>query len=91
MSVKSKEMINEYGEKEELQLTSNDDIELNLSENYILANHNKKKASIVSEKFKGSILGTDIGFKSHGFTNVAILATVLAISAALIMYFMWRL
>lgn len=90
MSVKSKEITNEYGEKEELQLTSNDDIELNLSGSYVLANRSKKKTSAMSEKFKSSILGTDIGFKSHGFTNVAILATVLAISAAIILYFAWK-
>ena len=42
------------------------------------------------EKFKGSILGSDIGVKSSGFTNVAILATVIAIAAIAIMYFMWR-
>ena len=42
------------------------------------------------QKFKGSILGADIGIKSGGFSNVAILATIIAIGAICIMYFSWR-
>ena len=44
----------------------------------------------LAKKFKGSILGADIGVKSSGFSSVAILATVIALAAALVMYFIWR-
>ena len=57
---------------------------------YAIANHNKKKESKFAQRFKGTILGADIGVKSGGFTSVAILATLIAVSAILIMYFLWR-
>lgn len=90
MAVKNKEMVNDDGTKSTLVIASNDDKSLVMKESYVLANHNKKKESALVRKFKGSILGTDIGIKSGGFTNVAILAAVLAVSALLTMFFMWR-
>ena len=90
MAVIRKEMINDDGTKETLILSSEDERELDIKGTYVLANHNKKKQSKIATKFKGTILGRDIGIKSGGFTNVAILATVIAVSAILIMYFLWR-
>jgi len=90
MAVKSKEIINDDGTKETIVLSSNDDKKLNLKGPYVLANHDKKKESKLAQKFKGTIFGADIGVKSGGFTNIAILATVIAVSAILIMYFLWR-
>lgn len=90
MAVKNKEMINDDGSKETLVISSNDDKALIMRETYVLANNRRKKESAFVKKFKGSILGADIGIKSGGFTNVAILATVLAVSAVLVLYFAWR-
>ena len=81
---------NADGSEETLMISSNDGLELSLNGNYKLANHSDKKENKLSKKFKNSILGTEIGVKSEGFSNVAILATVIAISAIAIMYFMWR-
>lgn len=81
---------NADGSEETLMMTSDDNLELCLNGNYKLANNEAKKESKLAKKFKGSILGTEIGVKSSGFSNVAILATVIAISALAIMYFMWR-
>ena len=67
-----------------------DNYDIDLTKKYKLANHVQKNQSKLVEKFKGSLLGSDIGVKSSGFTNVAILATVIAIAAIAIMYFMWR-
>ena len=86
----SKSYKNEDGTEETLMINSDDDYEVKLGSEYKLANHNLKKESKFAKKFKGSILGADIGFKSGGFTNVAILASVIAIGVLLIMYFMWR-
>ena len=91
MSVKSKEIINNDGSKEKIILTSEDDKELNIKGPFVLANHNQKKESKIAKKFKGTILGADIGVKSGGFTNVAILATVIAVSASLVLFFLWRI
>ena len=49
-----------------------------------------KKESKLVKKFKGSMLGADIGVKSGGFSSIAILATVIAIAVLVVMYFIWR-
>lgn len=90
MNNMSKSYKNEDGTEETLMINSDDNYEVNLGSGYKLANHNLKKESKLAKKFKGSILGADIGVKSGGFTNVAVLAGVIAVGALLIMYFMWR-
>lgn len=86
----NKTFIGENGKKETLVISSNDDLELNMHKSYRLANHTSKKESSFVKKFKGSVLGSDIGIKSGGFSNVAILAAVVAFAAIAIMYFIWR-
>ena len=81
---------NEDGTEETIVITSNDNRTLDLTKTYKLANHKEKKESKLAQKFKNSILGTDIGIKSAGFSNVAILATIIAIATLCIMYFLWR-
>ena len=81
---------NDDGTEETLVITSNDNYNLNMNKTYKLANHTQRKENPLVKKFKGSILGTDIGFKSSGFSNVAILATIIAVGALCIMYFLWR-
>ena len=83
-----KDMKNEDGTEETIIITSNDAYTIDLSKTYRLAN--QKKESKFARKFKNSILGTDIGFKSAGFSNVAILATLIAVGTLSIMYFLWR-
>ena len=87
----SKSYENSEGKKETLIASSTDNYTLNLKGKYKLANHNEKKENKIVKKFKGSILGADIGVKSAGFTNIAILATVIAIAAIAILYFLWSL
>ena len=86
----SKNYVNDEGVEETVVASSNDNYEVNLAKNYTLSNHQVKKESRLAKKFKGSILGADIGVKSSGFSSVAILATVIALAVALIMYFIWR-
>lgn len=81
---------NEDGTEETIIITSNDTHTLDLTKTYKLANHNQKKENKFVQKFKNSILGADIGVKSGGFSNVAILATIIAVGALCIMYFLWR-
>ena len=81
---------NEDGTEETIVITSNDNRTLDLTKTYKLANHKEKKESKLAQKFKNSILGTDIGIKSAGFSTVAILATIIAIATLCIMYFLWR-
>ena len=72
----SKKYKNEEGQEETIILSSTDNYDIDLTKKYKLANHVQKKQSKL--------------VKSSGFTNVAILATVIAIAAIAIMYFMWR-
>ena len=81
---------NEDGTEETLIITSQDNYNLNMNQHYKLANHTQKKENALVKKFKGSILGADVGFKSSGFSNVAILATIIAVGVLCIMYFLWR-
>lgn len=90
MNNMSKSFKNDDGSEETLMINSSDNYSLKLDKNYKLANHSMKKENRLARKFKGSILGADIGVKSGGFSNVAILASVIALGVILIMYFMWR-
>ena len=81
---------NEDGTEETLVITSSDNRTLDLTKTYKLANHNQKKENKFVKKFKNSILGADIGTKSAGFTNIAILATIIAVGTLCVMYFLWR-
>ena len=79
------------GSVETLLITSNDNYVLNMNKTYKLANHTQKKESKLSQKFKNSILGADIGVKAEGFSHIAILSTIVAIGTFCIMYLFWRL
>ena len=81
---------NEDGTEETLVMTSNDNRTLDLTKTYKLANHTQKKENKLVSKFKNSVLGSDIGIKSGGFSNIAILATIIAIGTLCVMYFLWR-
>ena len=81
---------NDDGTEETILVTSNDNHALNMNKTYKLANHTPKKESFLAKKFKNSILGTDIGVKSGGFSNIAILATIIAVGTLCVMYFLWR-
>ena len=81
---------NEDGTEETIIISSSDNRVLNLNQTYKLANRREKKESKLASKFKNSILGSDIGVKSSGFSNVAILATIIALGAVFVMYLLWR-
>ena len=85
-----KDIQNDDGTSETLVITSADNHALNMNKTYRLANHKEKKENFLVKKFKGSILGSDIGIKSSGFSNIAILATIIAVGTLCVMYFLWR-
>lgn len=85
-----KDFTNDDGTNETMVASSSDGYQLNMDKKYVLANRKEKKESKLAKKFKGSVLGTDIGIKSKGFSSVAILATVIALAVFVAIYFMWR-
>ena len=86
----SKNFVNEEGENETMMASSDDNYKVNLNGHYALSNHKEKKESRLVKKFKGTILGADIGVKSSGFSSVAALATVIALAVLAVLYFIWR-
>lgn len=82
---------NPDGTIETLVISSNDNCSLNLTKTYKLANHTSKKENKLVSTFKKSILGAEIGVKTEGFSNIAILATILAVAALFVMYIFWRI
>lgn len=85
-----KNIKNDDGTEETLVFTSNDNYTIDTGKTYKLSNRTETKESKLVKKFKGSVLGSDIGFKSSGFSNVAILATIIALGTLCVMYFLWR-
>ena len=82
---------NEDGSIETLLITSNDNYALNMNKTYKLANRTQKKENKLVSSFKNSILGAEIGVKAEGFSNIAILATLIAIGTFCVMYLLWRI
>ena len=87
----SKQFIDDDGKEKVLVADSSDDYEVNLDKPYTFANHKVKKQSKITKKFQNSILGTDIGIKSGGFSNVAILAIIIAIAVFAVLFFIWKI
>lgn len=85
------ELKNQDGTVETLLITSNDNYTLNMKGTYKLANRAVKKEIKLVSNFKNSILGTDIGVNSEGFSHIAILSTLIAVGAICIMYLFWKL
>ena len=86
----SKKIVDEEGKKETVIASSTDNYTVKLDNNYKLSNHIEKKESKLAKKFKGTILGADIGVKSNGFSSIAVLAAVIAIAVLAVLYFVWR-
>lgn len=84
---------NNDGSIETLLITSNDNYKLNFNtqNTYKLANRTQKKENKLTNTFKNSILGTDIGINSEGFSHIAILSTIIAIATFCAMYLFFRI
>lgn len=73
-----------------LEMTSKDNYTLRMPKAYKLYKGEAYKENKLVSNFKSSILGMDIGINSKGFSYIAILATLLAIGALIIMYMFLR-
>ena len=74
-----------------LEITSCDNYIVKLPTSYKLVKTATKKENKIINGFKNSILGTDIGIHSEGFSYIAILSTLLAVGAFITMYISWRI
>jgi len=86
-----KDLKNGDGTIDTLIICSNDNENpLDANKTYKLANYNNKRENALVRVYKNSIFGTEIGVKAEGFSNMAILATILAVGGFIIMYITWR-
>lgn len=86
-----KDMKNSDGTIDTLIITSNNNSNpLEPTKTYKLVNKQTKQDKIIN-KFKNSILATEVGITSEGFSSIALLGAILAITSILTMYILWRL
>ena len=76
---------NRNGSVDTVLITSDDNYTVNIGTNYKLANYDGPK-----NRFKNSVIGSDIGIHSKGFVSVAIISTLLSLSMIIIMYVNFR-
>jgi len=86
-----KDLRNEDGTIDTLIISSCDnESPLDANKTYKLANYNNNRENALVRMYKNSIFGSEIGVKAEGFSNMAILATILAIGGFIVMYISWR-
>lgn len=82
-----KDIKNNDGTIETILIKSNDNYKtLDINKTYKLVKETKNKESKVTNSFKNSILGAEIGLKAEGFSTIAILATIIAVGMFCMMY-----
>lgn len=86
-----KDFTNPDGIIETMIITSDDNYTIDLSKRYKLANYTSKKQNKIVNAFKNSILGAEIGIKAEGFSNIAILATIIAVGLFCMMFILFRI
>ena len=86
MNTFNKEIRNNDGTVDLIEISSRDNYKVNLKSNYKLANNYSK-----NNRFKNSIIGSDIGIHSAGFVSIAIISTLISISAFVIMILSFRI
>ena len=86
------EINNPDGTIETLIIESSDNsYPLDRTKTYRLANYKSSKQNKFASAFKNSIFGAEIGIKAEGFSNIAILATILAVGLFITMYITFRI
>ena len=85
-----KKFIDENGTEKIMIAESNDSEEVRLEGGYTIAGRKMHKENKLTEQFKGSLLGADIGHRSGGFSSVLGLALVIAVAVLVVLYFVWK-
>lgn len=76
MSTFVKEVKNNDNTIDMIEFSSNDNYKVNIGRNYVLANRTYE----MTNAFKKSIFGSDIGHRSQGFAGITALSAVIAVS-----------
>ena len=85
-------MKNGDGSIDTLNISSNDNnYPLDINKTYKLVNNSYKVENKIFNAYKNSVFGCEIGVKTEGFTNIAILATLVAVGMFCIMLITFRI
>lgn len=87
-----KDFLDEQGEKATLHIESTNGYKVNMFNQgkYKLANNGKSPKDLLGIKRKNSLFTSDIGFKSHGFAQIASLSLIIALAGLFVFYLMFR-
>lgn len=86
-----KDFVDEKGNRSEIIITSTGTQPVNLKSNYKLQTPEFNNKYMKKGAKGKSIFTSDIGVKSEGFAPIFTLAAIVAISALIIAFLMWRL
>ena len=86
MKIIKNEIKNKDGSVNKILVTSDDDYRVNIANNYQLVKFKKERKS-----FSDTILGSDIGVKSNGFTSVLLIALIVSVAAFTLMLLSFRI
>ena len=87
-----RDMNNGDGSIDTLNISSNDNnYPLDINKTYKLVNNTCKFENRIFNAYKNSIFGCEIGVKAEGFSNIAILATLVAIGMICLMLITFRI
>ena len=84
----NKEIKNRDGSVDTIYIGSNDQYSVNMDRKYKLVKYNRNS---ISDRFRNSILGMDIGINNSGFVSITIISLLLAILSLGIMYYSFRI
>ena len=87
MNSLNRDMRNSDGSVDSVVISSNDNYTVSIPKAYKLVGYGGNK---FNDKIKSSILLSDIGINSLGFTSVMFVSSVIALGAVLMLYFSWR-
>ena len=82
----TKQIKNNDGSIETIEISSNDNYELNMNKKYKIANNYTKES-----KLKNSILGFEIGVKNNLFINLLLTSLVIVLISTVIMFYNYRI
>ena len=86
MKIIKNEIKNKDGSVNKILVTSDDNYSVNVANNYQLVKFRKERKS-----FSDTILGSDIGVKSNGFTSVLLIALIVSVAAFTLMLLSFRI
>ena len=91
MGYKTKEFVDEKGNKSEIFITSTNDGVVHLGQNYKLQRPKSDNIYLKKGAKASGVFTSDIGIKSQGFAPIFTLALIITLATIIVVYLLWRL